>query len=334
MDPIVTGLIIVLIILAIVYVVYPIYFENYVLMNIPEYKILTETLARNEKDLSNLKAHMEKIKKLGGTEAELIRNNELILNLKRRALARGAAIRRNSVLIVELRRRLRIIGPRERHFRKLHADATRQLKELNDTMIKSFVFKDAILAKKLQGARDTLLIVLSKSKDILCSALKDGFLISLEELVTSMKGDVERTNTLCDMSSDGVLRRGLTELKNREFSQNCGRGSSGWRLTRNATTQGIYIRAPSCFNPSNGVYSHNVYGSVQPDLEQLFGNIEDLITYVITDKFCDEDLKFKIDEFEKFVKNMLNGLCESDDWKKVTGKQLDYLLQKPATYLE
>ena len=67
--------------------------------------------------------------------------------------------------------------------------------------------------------------------------------------------------------------------------------------------------------------------------DDLFANVESTISYILQNKFCSPELEFKVDVFEKYVKDLINGLCESDDWKKSTSDQLTYLLKKPMHYL-
>jgi len=83
----------------------------------------------------------------------------------------------------------------------------------------------------------------------------------------------------------------------------------------------------------NGLFNQRDYGPFRSNLVNIFDDLESTISYVLQNKFCSKNLTFRVDEFEKFMTDFINGLCESDDWKKVTGKQLDYILNKPATYL-
>jgi hypothetical protein len=73
----IVGVVLLLIITS--YVVYPVYFDKYVLMNIPEYKRLSEVLDASKKSMDECKINIAKYKneldtlaKLGGTEAEIL----------------------------------------------------------------------------------------------------------------------------------------------------------------------------------------------------------------------------------------------------------------------
>ena len=66
-------------------------------------------------------------------------------------------------------------------------------------------------------------------------------------------------------------------------------------------------------------------------LLKLHSDLENIISYVITNKFC-VDLELRIDLIEKYVKDLVNGVCGSDDWEKPTTTYLNYLLMKTFSY--
>jgi chromosome segregation ATPase len=292
----IVGVVLVLIIIA--YVVYPVYFDKYVLMNIPAYKRLSEVLDASKESMDECKANiakykneLDKIEKLGGTEAEILAQGRKRDQLEKRIESYKTELKQFTGLVANLKDQLKKSTGDAEECSKLQAAATKRMKELNDLLISEFVLDDKDLARRLQATRDSLLGLLSTSKNIVCS-YKGMALVMLKRSASTMRNRQEKTNTVCDRSSA-------------EYSHVINN-------TKDSIRKSSYI---------------------QDDLVKVFEDVEGTISYVLQNKFCSKDLTFRVDEFEKFVSNFINGLCESDDWKKVTGKQLDYILNKPATYL-
>jgi hypothetical protein len=153
-------------------------------------------------------------------------------------------------------------------------------------------------------------------------------LMMLASRASMMRERSDETNVFCDFKTPAGKTPGVNSFKrdvrNELFKQrSCKKmvthkskdGKQMW------TSCGEYVLTPRDFGP------------LQHSLVNVFDNVESTISYMLQNKFCSKDLTFRVDAFEKFVSKFITGLCESDDWKKVTGKQLDYILNKPATYL-
>lgn len=287
------GIVLVLIIIA--YVVYPVYFNKYVLMNIPEYRRLSEVLGASKKSLEECKATIAKYKgeldslsKRGGTEAEILERERKIVEMGKRIESYEKELKQFTGVIATLKDQLKKSTGDAKECSKLQAAATKNMKETNDLLITEFVLEDKQLARRLQATRDSLLTLLTTSKDLVC-ANKGMSLMMLAQSAEMMRKRSEQTNRLCDSKAS----------------------AEALVMTKTMLPE----------------------GPLQDRLVNVFDNLESTISYVLQNKFCSKDLTFRVDEFEKFVTKFINGLCESDDWKKVTGKQLDYILNKPATYL-
>jgi len=200
------------------------------------------------------------------------------------------------------------------------------MKELNDLLIAEFVLEDKSLARRLQATRDSLLTLLTTSKDLICTN-KGTALMMLAQSADMMRKRSDETNSVCDFKTSAEdspgINRAKRDIKNELFNQK-------------ACTKHVYrtnehgSRVGTC---SEWGSKPRDFGPLQHVLVNVFDDVESTISYVLQNKFCSKDLTFRVDVFEKFVSKFINGLCESDDWKKVTGKQLDYILNKPATYL-
>lgn len=303
MDPFAQAVMVVLVILVVAYMMYPIYFEQYVLMRIPEYYALKTAVQESKKVLeelkSDLKKHKEELKKIdqrGGTEAELLAYQRKRIELEKRIKVFQRAATKNPGIIASLQKQLKDSSASFSAYKKLHAESTKHLKELNDQLISDFEFKDKKLAQRLQAARDTLILVMSNSKDLVCTE-KANILGQLNVLVSDMsnpkKPYKQELDQLC--TTQGMRKVKDDLYKNIEW---------GFR------------RAPN-----------------SESILRLYSDLENVISYVIVNKFCDADLGFRVNVFEEYVKDLINGVCGSDDWKKSTSAHLSYLLMKPATYL-
>lgn len=325
------GVVLVLIIIA--YIAYPVYFDKYVLMNIPEYRRLKDVLDASKKsldeckaDIAKYKGELDKLAKLGGTEAEILARERKRVELEKRIESYKEELKQFTGVVASLKKQLKSSTGDAEECSKLQAAATKRMKELNDMLIAEFVLEDKALARRLQATRDSLLTLLSTSKDLVC-ANKGMALVMLAKSADMMRKRSDETNRLCDFKTPAEKSPGMNRVKrdirNELFNR---RSCKKWvhETHKNGST---WARC------SEYGLTPRPFGPLKHDLVNVFDDVESTISYVLQNKFCSEDLTFRVDVFEKYVSNFINGLCESDDWKKVTGKQLDYILNKPATYL-
>jgi hypothetical protein len=327
----VVGVILVLIIIA--YFVYPVYFDKYVLMNIPEYRRLSDVLDTSKKSLdeakttiAKYKGELDKLSKLGGTEAEMLASGRKKIELEKRIESYKRELKQFTGVVATLKNQLKESTGDAKECSKLQAAATMRMKETNDLLITEFVLDDKPLARRLQATRDSLLTLLTTSKDLVC-ANKGMALVMLAQGADKMRKRSNETNRLCDFKTSAEESPGINRarrgIRNELFNQKACK-KHVFRTNEHGSRVGTcseYGLTPRDFGPLR----HN--------LVSVFDDLESTISYVLQNKFCSKDLTFRVDEFEKFVSKFINGLCESEDWKKVTGKQLDYILNKPATYL-
>lgn len=316
----VMGVVLILIIIA--YFIYPIYFEKYILMNIPEYRRLSDVLDESKKSLEESKTNIAKHKKeldtlakLGGTEAEILKRERKKVELEKRIESNKRELKQFTGLVANLKNQLKESTNDAEECLKLQASATKRMKELNDMIIKEFDLDDKSLARRLQATRDSLLALLETSKDVVCLN-KDMALAMLSDSADMMRESSE-LNTICDLNTikNNIRSEVFNEKTCKKFVNRESSYGTRW------TECGEYEMTSRDFGP------------LHSRLVKVFDDIESTISYVLQNKFCSKDLVFSVDKFEKFMSDFINGLCESDDWKKVTGKHLDYILNKPASYL-
>jgi len=326
------GVVLVLIIIS--YFVVPLYFDKYVLMNIPEYRRLSEVLDESKKsldgfksDIATYKGKRDKLRKLWGTEAGIVESDRKTVELEKRLESRKRELKQFTGVVATLKNQLKESTGDANECSKLQTAATKRMKELNDLLITEFVLEDKTLARRLQATRDSLLTLLTTSKDLLCEN-KSMAINMLAQGADTMRKHREETNRLCDFKTPAEDSPGINRLirypRDIVFTQKvCKKYNYQTDIYGNkAQVCQIWGQETRDFKPQ-----------IQRSLINLFDDIESTISYVLQNKFCSKDLTFRVDEFEKFVSKLINGLCESNDWKKVTGKQLDYILNKPATYL-
>jgi len=327
----VVGVVLMLIIIA--YFVYPVYFDKYVLMNIPEYRRLSEVLDASKKSLdeakvtiAEYKSELDKISKIGGAEAEILASGRKKIELEKRIESYKRELKQFTGVVATLKNQLNESTGGAKECSKIQAAATIRMKETNDLLITEFVLEDKQLARRLQATRDSLLMLLSDSKYLICLN-KRRILMMLAQSADMMRKNSDETNRVCDFKtsaeeSPGINRTTL-DIRNEVFNQK-------------ACTKYVYrtnehgLKVDTC---SEWVSKPREFGLLKHVLVNVFDNLESTISYVLQNKFCSKDLTFRVDEFEKFMSKLFNGLCESEDWKKVTSHQLDYILNKPATYL-
>lgn len=295
--------IVILLIIIIWYVVYPAYFEKYVLMNIPEYRSLKNVLKASEKTVRDAKEYIkkysddiEKIKKSGGTPSELLKYESDKVALETRIESYKRELEELTGTVADLKKQLKESQVHVSEMKVIQDEGTKSMKKMNDLLIAEFVLPDKDLARRIQATRDSMITLFAQTKGIICGR-KSFALEKLAEAADMMRKDSQRANNaICNYSANGGAKRNWVQLKNSTFTD------------------------PALF-PLRG------------ELSALFDDVESTISYVIQNNFCDKNLKFRVDLFEKYYKDLINGLCESDDWRNVTSKQLDYILNKPATYL-
>jgi chromosome segregation ATPase len=170
----VVGVILVLIIIA--YFVYPVYFDKYVLMNIPEYRRLSDVLDTSKKSLdeakttiAKYKGELDKLSKLGGTEAEMLASGRKKIELEKRIESYKRELKQFTGVVATLKNQLKESTGDAKECSKLQAAATMRMKETNDLLITEFVLDDKPLARRLQATRDSLLTLLTTSKDLVCA---------------------------------------------------------------------------------------------------------------------------------------------------------------------
>jgi hypothetical protein len=297
------------------YYIQPVYFEQYVLMKIPEYFQLNDALSKSKEtiditksELKKYKDELAKITALGGTEAEIIAHRQENIELEVRIKCLKNKLINLTGTVGQLKQQLNDSHGDIIEMKKIQDDATKRMKEMNDLLISEFELPDKELARRIQAARDTILNLLSTSKDVICE-FKEIALLQVAGAARHMRRNAMNTNKVCDRSQPlfhDVLK--------------------GMRIG----PRGI------------GPRKHGQYGTMYPSessmkarrqVYTLIDDVESTLSYVLQNKFCDKDLKFSVDAFEKYIQDLINGLCESDDWKKITGLQLDYILNKPASYL-
>jgi hypothetical protein len=312
------GVVLVLFIIA--YFVYPLYFEKYVLMKIPEYRLLSNNLYASKKSIDDYKALIEKGKSELDSLAKTVGTTgtmNLAIDLKKVELEKRLTSSEKKLVqytsdIAMLKNQLKKSKGQVKEFSKIQAASTKRMKELNDLLITGFVLEDKQLARRLQATRDSLLSLLTASEDLIC-ADKNMALMMLAQSADTMRRSSEKTNRLCDFGKPDRDSNG-----NDMFKHNFNAFGKPDRDS-NGTNMFEHVR--------------NYSGPLKNNIVKVLDDLESTISYVLQNKFCTKDLIFRVDEFEEFVSRFINGLCESDDWKKVTGKQLDYILNKPATYL-
>lgn len=295
MEPenIIVAVILICVLIIAWYVMYPLYFESTVLMKIPEYRILKETLAvnkkklaANKKDLATLHNTVNRLKSNLSTSAkELLASNEQLANLERTIALRTAEIQDNAVTIADLMAKLDMFTKRATSCRRLRDASTQHLREFNDLMLKEYSFKDDVLLKKLQRARDTLLLIFVDGKTLGCGMVREQILSDLSDLVSEMWKNTTRTNQLCDLRGNGFVKGQINQIRSEIFGK------------RQCSPEG------NC----SVVYDENAY-PLQDNLEQLFEDVESVITHLIANKFCSPS-GFQIEVFEKFVKDLLYTTC-------------------------
>lgn len=295
----VIGVIFILLIIA--YVVYPLYFEQYVLMQIPEYANLRNAVTRSKKLLveliKKLELHRKKMKIMqksaGSTANELLAKHREIVELEKDIESLKDSAKHNTGVIAALKDELEVSKINASEHEKMYLEITAHLKELNDTIIDNFKFKDAKLASKLREVRNTLISGMEQSRDIACRN-KGIMLVNISQMADEMRRNINNVNTICDRS----VREKMWQGAHKKISQ-----------------------------------ESEMAGPLSSNIVRLYGDIENVISYIISNNFCEEGARFRVDKFETFAKAFVVGLCGSDDWKKTTGNYLDYLIQKPATYL-
>jgi hypothetical protein len=286
---------VILVMLVLVYVMYPLYFEKYVLMNIPEYRLLKNVLNESKKTLDLTDVSIKEYKKrVEGTDAENQSNKLQIAELETQITSLKEELVEFTGLIATLREQLEESNGRVHELTEINDAATKRMREMNDLIIAEFELPDKELVKRIQATRDSLLVLFGSSKDVICDNKSKALAYITNEARNIRLGNSPQITGICSAMEEhkATLRR-----------------------------------------QKESVLSDDQIAPISSDLSSLFDNIESIISYVIQNKFCDENLGFKVDAFEKYVKDLINGMCESDDWKKITGKQLDYILTKPFTYL-
>jgi archaellum component FlaC len=295
--------IVILLIIIIWYVTYPIYFEKYVLMNIPEYRHLRVALNTSEKIVQDTKEYIkkysdeiEKIKTSRGTPSELLKYERDKVALETRIESYKHELEELTGIVADLKRQLKESHMYVSEMKRIQDEGTKSMKKMNDLLIAEFVLPDKDLARRIQATRDSMIAVLGSAKGVICSR-KSIILGELANAANTMRQQSQQYDkVMCDYSDSSIAKK-------------------------------EWARAKSSMIGGPDLYP------IRNELSALFDDVESTISYVIQNKFCDKKLKFRVDVFEKYYKDLINGLCESEDWRKATSKQLDYILNKPATYL-
>ena len=364
-DIMLIAICIVLIILVIVYFVYPEYYEKYVLMNIPEYKKLKHVMYESDILLGDTRSAIDKLKleytTMVTNKSKSIRNKSAVIRNK------SAVIRNKSAVINELRQRLssnaeelarltmrtadykeqlhKAVGNKE-DCSRLQLGATEKMKEINDLIIKEFKFKDKKLAAKLQSTRESILKYVTVNKKILCDN-KDMFitqivlaLVGLQQINTSIKScDFYSVN---NKSSDKITF--LKKLRDSIFysQKHC----INYKITAPHTdgsgpvtsvihpteAHSIYERLQYRY-PDGKVSMECAVSSVSPLLFSIFDNIENVISHIIQNNFCVEGVGLDIGKIREYMIRVIEGICDSDDWKNTATSVIDYIISKPSVYL-
>jgi hypothetical protein len=212
------GVVLVLIIIA--YIIYPVYFDKYILMNIPEYRHLSEVIDASNKslneyktDIAKYKGELNKLAKLGGTEAEILKSGRKSVKLEKRIESYKRELKQFTGLVANLKNQLKESTMDAEECSKLQSAATKTMKETNDLLITEFVIEDKPLARRLQATRDSLLTLLTTSKDLVC-ANKGMALVMLAKSADMMRKNSNETNGICDSKSSSEDSHNINSIKN------------------------------------------------------------------------------------------------------------------------
>jgi hypothetical protein len=291
------AIVVVLVVLILMYILYPIYFEYMVLMKIPEYSNLKQALNDNKAALKSLQDGLGLQataidSAASATPTELMVLNEEISSLTDQVKSLKDQLASSSSTVVELRRQMGDASASETEWEDMYNGCTAQLKIANDTMIPVLSLKNQDLARKLQGMRDTLLLVMSQSRDMAC-AQQPQVIANIGRMAQMMRQNQDELHAFCSAG-----------------------GMSGAFPSTSAKRAMASGAAP-----------------FENSVMRLYGDMEDVLTYIVANSFCDASTKFRIDEFEKYLIRVVGEMCKSDDWRSTTSAHLDYVLKKPFSYL-
>jgi hypothetical protein len=271
-----------------------VYSDN-ILSHIPEY---AELKTKNEE----AKQQLEVLKAAGGKSSR-----ELVKSVKVAAAKTGE--------IAILKEKLESVVGDLDAARAIQDESTETIKRLNKAITYSFMFKDNMLVKHMDALRDNLTLAITHAiayaKKPACELAKSELPNLINSLDLLYKSDPGKLDAYC--ASDA---------------------KATWSPIRKEVEMYYMNMCP----PGDEMCSHVPALSIPPNhthrITKILDKFEILISYVVSNYFCSSEKKFKIDEFKKFISDVVLGVCGSDETTaRVLGGVSDYLIRKPLSYL-
>ena len=206
----------------------------------------------------------------------------------------------------------------------IQTSATNRMKELNDTVIVLAPLGDVELAKRIRKIRELLMAVPNGMRVVMCSKDNKMRLIDqVRQLANNMrKPPFDRLDTgLCNYK-DGVPHG----------------AKSNWSWIKKSVMfqdiklddkTGLYVGSNPRFVGDADKFAYAI--------DNLLEEVETVISYIMKNKFCNKDLQFQTDEFEKYALVLLNTFCEGDlgstSWISDYNIPLENTMRKLAEFL-